>query len=866
MADLHLNEKMGPMQRFWSKLAVELGKHAGIVALTGLLITLIAGYGLTKLQFATGQDSYLNSDDQVYIDNVQYQSLFGGQAMLVLVQATDGRNINDLVSAQNQEAYAKIAQQLEARPDLIESVVTPQTALQWSDALIQRSAADPNTVAASPTESIAGAALLKAQTEAPTPADADARLKDATETLGKLNAIAPDQRVLSNPEWTNFLLFDNQGEIRKPLQAVFVGKDKAQIIVRLKGNADIETEGKGAVLVQDVIEANPIQGADTTVTGASILLKQINDYLKGGMLTLGAIALVIMAMILIFLFDVRWRLLPLGVIIIGVTWAFGLAGYLGIPLSLVTIAGLPVMLGVGIDYAIQMHARVEEEVVIDRADHPIQETARNLGPALLVVTFDAIFAFAALRFAKVPMIRAFGLLLAVGIAVICLNSIIFPLAALGIREYKSPTKGRDFREGALGRLAVKLGSLPKTAGAVLAVACLGIFAVGIVLEDKLVLQTDPVQWVDQNSQGIKDFRKVEAAAGAGSELGVFIKTDDPEKIFDQQTVDYVWKYANEWQQKFPEQLLTPSSTVTTVGFLLDVPGAAPATPDAKTVQLAYEVAPPGIQRSTVNPPQGAMNLVYRYGKGSLEERAKVVDQIEAGTNPPPGMTVVPSGLAVVGVGLLRNLEANRVLLTYLAIAFVGIFLAFRLRSIVRSLLSLVPVMIAVGMASIVAYVFNLKLSPMTAVGGPLVVAACTEFTSLILLRFIEERKRGYAPREAVDVAAARTGRAFIVSGLTAISGVAVIATSSLPLLRDFGLVVGMNVAVALLSALVVLPPLLVWADNKGHVSKGMIPDETLRLTTPGLGGHSVVTEVPEGGATTVTHVPTPEDPDPASAG
>ena len=64
----------------------------------------------------------------------------------------------------------------------------------------------------------------------------------------------------------------------------------------------------------------------------------------------------------------------------------------GIPLSLVTIAGLPVMLGVGIDYAIQMHARVEEEVVIDRNPHPIQETARNLCPALLVVTFDAVSA------------------------------------------------------------------------------------------------------------------------------------------------------------------------------------------------------------------------------------------------------------------------------------------------------------------------------------------------------------------------------------------------------------------------------------------------------------------------------------------
>ena len=121
---------------------------------------------------------------------------------------------------------------------------------------------------------------------------------------------------------------------------------------------------------------------------------------------------------------------------------------------------------------------------------------------------------------------------------------------------------------------------------------------------------------------------------------------------------------------------------------------------------------------------------------------------------------------------------------------------------------------------------------MTAVGGPLVVAACTEFTSLILLRFVEERGAGSARRRRSTSTAARTGRAFIVSALTAISGVAVIAGSSLPLLRDFGIVVAMNVAVALLSALVVLPPMLVWADEHGWVSKGTDPQGRAGRTRP----------------------------------
>ena len=183
--------------------------------------------------------------------------------------------------------------------------------------------------------------------------------------------------------------------------------------------------------------------------------------------------------------------------LIGVIWAFGLAGYLGIPLTLVTISGLPVMLGIGIDYAIQMHARVEEEVIIDHAEHPIQETARNLGPALLVVTFDAIFAFAALHFSKVPMIRELrsaargrrrrDLLRARSSA---------RSSALGIREYRSPTKARDYREGRLGRLVVWLGSMSWKVAPALAIAALLVFVGGVLVEDKLEIQTDPIEWVN----------------------------------------------------------------------------------------------------------------------------------------------------------------------------------------------------------------------------------------------------------------------------------------------------------------------------------------------------------------------------------
>lgn len=357
----------------------------------------------------------------------------------------------------------------------------------------------------------------------------------------------------------------------------------------------------------------------------------------------------------------------------------------------------------------------------------------------------------------------------------------------------------------------------------------------MAVEDDLTLQTDPIKWVNQDTQVIRDINTIDEEVGSSSELGIFIQSDD---VFTQDNVTFMHEFTQEQLAEHPDDLLTPSSIVATVSDLLIVPGGASVPPTAEEVQRAYDVAPPDIQQSLVSPNGDAMNIVFRAGPSSLEERAVVVNQIEETVDPPEGVSATPSGLAVVGVGLLENLEANRIELTYLALLFVFLFLTVRMRSVVRSLLSLVPVLIAVGAASLVAFAFDLKLSPMTAIGGPLVIAACTEFTSLILLRFVEERERGASPREAVDIAAGRTGRAFIVSAMTAIAGVAVIATSSLPLLRDFGILVAMNVAVALFSALVVLPPMLVWADSRKHawVSKGLAkPDRVVEYipTPPG---------------------------------
>jgi len=832
----------------WSSLGRWLAANSGKVLGAVVALTILAAFGLPRLTFATGQDSYLNKGTQVYEDNEQYQSLFGGQAMITLFTPEQGRTVADLFTPENNAAMEAMAEDIRSNDGVL-GVITPLTALQFTNDIVSpRSGDDPLT-------SVVATILLGAQAQAAAAGDtasADARLSDSGTTLSRLNAIPAAERTIDNPEWAEFLLTDNTGEIRKALRPFFPPRPgteptldnvgAAQMITRLVGNASIEAEGAAAEAVLAATTTTDIEGFDLLSTGAPVLLKDINDYLRGGMLTLGGIALVVMLIVLAVTFRVRTRLLSLGVTVIAIIWIFGLLGFMGFELSLVTIAGLPILIGMGIDFAIQMHNRVEEELLVDRSPDPFAMTLRWLGPPLVVAVIAAVIAFVSMQISEVPMIRSFGVMLAIGIVVLLVAGIAVSLAALGNRERRKPSTpaapGRSVTEW----VVVRLGSLPQFTVIPLIVAAVALFTFGIVAEDAFEIESDPQRWVDQNSQVIADLNVLEETTGSTSELGVYVQAPD---VFDQDVVDFATELGVSQLDDSEGRLLTASSIYMTTYLLADVPGAAPVTPSAEAVEAVFGVAPEDVRISTVGDGADAANIVFRVGAGSLETLKGLLDELKADLDttlvPPPDTRATPSGLAVVGVGLLENVSSNRALLTYVALGAVALWLVLRYRSLVRMLMAIVPVALAVGTSSLVVALVGFKLSPLTTISGPLVIATCTEFASLILARHIEERERGLSPEAASAQAGARTGKAFVTSALTTVGGFAVLMFSALPLLRDFGAIVALNVAVALLAALVVQPPLLIWADRKGW----LLPRKVREVLAAREGGEdaSVATNV-----------------------
>ncbi len=800
------------MNQIWARLAGVLSGKPKAVLGSAIALSLILAVGATRLTFATGQDSYLNADSKVATDNERYQTLFGGQAMITVFTAEPGKNGLDLFTPANRKKLAALQKELDRTPGVL-ATATPLSAMDWNQSLV---AAAPGS--SDPSSSVAGKILLAATRRESDPAKQAIRLGDAAATLKRLSDAG--SQSYDNRNWLEFLLLDNQGNVREAIrpffptppgaEPTFANATRAQMVVRFEGNQTTQQEGAATVAVDRAVRHVSFDGFTTSTTGAPALLKDINDYLMSGMMVLGGIALLVMLVVLFGVFRVRSRLIPLLTMAIGVVWTFGVLGFIGFKLSIVTIAGLPILIGLGVEFAIQVHNRIEEEITLDAEHSPFEETLRRIGPALLVATVAATIACLALRASLTPMIRDFGVLLAVGVVFVFLSALVVPTAAIAWREMRSPST-RSRHQPVVERAMTGLAHVPRALAVPLALLTVALFVAGLFAERATPIQTDPNKWVDQGSQVIRDIDYMQRQTGASSELGVYLQGQGG--VFTDQVSSFVTSFAIAELEKYPGKLATVSSLPTTIYYLMKVPGASPLAPTGDDLRQAFNLAPRDLQRSMVADHDKAANVLFSTGPSTLEVRKEVTLDIRANVHPPEGITATPSGLAVIGVGLLDNLTANRLMLTYLALGGVFLWLLIRFRRIPEALLVMLPIVFAVGFAATAVKLSHITVSPLTTVSSPLVIAICGEFASLILFRHLEERRRGLGPSEALDVAAARTGRAFFASSLTTVGGFAVLLFSPLPLLRDFGAIVAITIAIALLSAMVILPPLLVWVDE-----------------------------------------------------
>lgn len=107
--------------------------------------------------------------------------------------------------------------------------------------------------------------------------------------------------------------------------------------------------------------ANVPPGVTLTFTGNAAIHKDMGTSLGNDVGKLLGSAFILMIAALVVLFHhARYTLLSIVSVMNGLLMTFGIMGPFHIPLSMATMGALPIFLGIGIDYAIQFHSRLDD--------------------------------------------------------------------------------------------------------------------------------------------------------------------------------------------------------------------------------------------------------------------------------------------------------------------------------------------------------------------------------------------------------------------------------------------------------------------------------------------------------------------------
>ena len=170
---------------------------------------------------------------------------------------------------------------------------------------------------------------------------------------------------------------------------------------------------------------------------------------------------------------------------------------------------------------------------------------------------------------------------------------------------------------------------------------------------------------------------------------------------------------------------------------------------------------------------------------------------------------------MIAAAAATDLSSSRYWLTLAGLLAVALVLLAVYRSPARALVPLVPVVLASGWSALVLWVSGIPLNPMSAALGGADDRDRDGVQRHPLGPLPRGAAGGRAAVEALRAAYARTGAAVLASAVTAIAGFAVLIVSDVRMLRDFGFVTVIDLAVALLGVMVALPAALVlWSEER----------------------------------------------------
>jgi predicted RND superfamily exporter protein len=567
-----------------------------------------------------------------------------------------------------------------------------------------------------------------------------------------------------------------------------------------------------------------------TVAGETVMLRDGFAMLERDGNLLGTTSGLLAGGVLLLSFrSLRWLLVPLAVVLLGLWSTRGVLAVSGLKLTMVSTMLSAIVTVVAI--ATVTHVIVEYRRQRDDGLGPedaLRETLTMLfWPTVGAIVTDVI-GFGALVFSQVGPVHDFGVMTAIGAVMVLLAvGLAVPFLALAGRFDADPRRawGEAVLDVGLAGLVARIVRHPWP---ILALSVLA-SAMAVAGMRWLEVETDFTRNFRPSSPTIAGYEMVESRLGGAGVWDVLVPAAQP---IDAATLTTLDRLARRLRTEVttPGPDGRPTAAVTKVMSVTDVLAALSPVPlerlqatavgnwlVAQAVTLLQEQMPQ-MGRALVgrDPADGStwlrVMLRARERQPAAAKRA-VIDQVRgivAAEFPggPGRQAGEVTGFFVLLAQLVDRLLADQWLTFLLATAGIFLVLAASFRSLLLAAIALVPnalpIFVVLGLLGWSGERVNMGTAMIAAVSMGLSVDSSIHY----LVAFQRRLATAGGPAAALDVAHQTAGRAMIFSTLALVVGFLALTTSSFMPTVSFGWLSCLTLAGGLIGNLVVLPVLL----------------------------------------------------------
>ena len=417
-------------------------------------------FGIPRLKFETGQDTLLDPASKISVDNLRYQRQFGGDPMLIMFETpANGPRIEQLFTPENRAELERLERDMDANGDY-QSILSPLTILKFAQTQIQqRMISQPLKLVEDEAKADADARAASAA-RGETQAQQDAAGRAARQQVDDaFNAefgadarriVDAGAQSLDNPKFVEFVMYGADGRLRPDFAGVFPDDHHALMVARIRGNLSIDETSRAAADARSRASDYRFDGVSALASGPPLLIKEINDKMRSALVVMAVLAVAIMMAVL-------FGDLPCAV---EAAVAAGGARRLHLGVRAHGIRGDPADDGDDLRPSDPDGAggRLRHPATQpDRGGDPRERVSGDRSrahvragsaPALALAAVAACIGFIVLHISRVPMVRDFGSMLAVGTVIVFLTSVVLVTSVLYLRERtrlgpRTPAAGAD---------------------------------------------------------------------------------------------------------------------------------------------------------------------------------------------------------------------------------------------------------------------------------------------------------------------------------------------------------------------------------------------------------------------------------------